>query len=401
MTPWAEARRALGGKPAGTALARVARLAAPIAGVLLVTGAGWPMPIPLRPGATPDTATLAAAPAPAGSHRVQPDVLIVSRYSLPSTDTAAVQKLRGVRATEVVDAAKIQVNGKYVQVLGVAPATFRPFAARPTATAAPLWNNVANGQLAVSYLMGKQDKLPVGATARVAGRTMLLPLQVGGIGTVGIAGVDAVVNRSVAQRLGFPIGNAMVVSAPHANLTALRKRLLKLLPADAQVQVLTVPGRPADSTAGATTTVTGGDGRAALTPAEDLAMLRSAYSRVGMPYVWGAAGPTSFDCSGLVQWSFARAGVAMPRVAADQARTGPAVTIAQLQPGDLLFYHTDPTAPGYISHVAIYVGRGQMLQAPQPGQNVELVPADFGPEYAGAVQVSPAIAAQVAGVPLG
>ncbi len=371
-----------------------------MAGIVLLAGAGWPVPTPLRPGASPDTATLAAAPARPASHRQQPDVLVVSARSLPSAATAAIRKLRSVRAAEVMDAAKIQVNGKYVQVLGVDPATFRPFVARPTAMAASLWDNVANGQLAVSYLMGKQDKLPVGATAQVAGRK-IMPLQVGGIGTVGIAGVDAVVNRSVAQALGFPAGNAMVVSAPHANLTALRKRLGKLLPAGAQVQVLTVPGRPADSTAGATTTVTGGDGRAALTPAEDLAMLRAAYSRTGMPYVWGAAGPSSFDCSGLVQWSFAQAGVAMPRVAADQARTGPAVTIAQLQPGDLLFYHTDPTAPGYISHVAIYVGRGQMLQAPQPGQNVELVPADFGPEYAGAVQVSPAIAAQVAGVPLG
>ena len=371
-----------------------------MAGMLLLTAAGWPVPVPLRPGVSPDTAVLAARPPAAGTHRLQPDVLIVSAHSLPPADTAAIRKLRGVRAAQVVDAAKLKVNGKFVQMLGVDPGTFRPFAARPTAKAASLWDNVANGQLAVSYLMGRQDKLPVGATAQVAGRKVL-PLRIGGIGTVGIAGVDAVISRSVAQNLGFPAGNAMVVSAPHTDLAALRKHLVKLLPAGTQVQVLTVPGRPAGSTAGATTTVTGGDGRAALTPAEDLGMLRAAYSRVGMPYVWGAAGPTSFDCSGLVQWSFARAGVAMPRVAADQARAGPAVSIAQLQPGDLLFYHTDPTAPGYISHVAIYVGRGQMLQAPQPGQNVEIVPADFGPEYAGAVQVSPAIAAQVAGVPLG
>ena len=97
-----------------------------------------------------------------------------------------------------------------------------------------------------------------------------------------------------------------------------------------------------------------------------------------MPYVWGAAGPTSFDCSGLVQWSFAQAGVVMPRVAADQARTGPSVPMSQLQPGDLLFYHIDPTAPGYISHVAIYLGEGLMIQAPQPGKNVEVVPVDLG-----------------------
>jgi cell wall-associated NlpC family hydrolase len=108
------------------------------------------------------------------------------------------------------------------------------------------------------------------------------------------------------------------------------------------------------------------------------------------------AGPTSFDCSGLVQWSFAQAGVRMPRVAADQARTGPAVSVSQLEPGDLLFYHTDPTDPGYISHVAIYLGNGWMIQAPQPGMDVQVVPASFGSQYAGAVQVDPRIAAQVA-----
>ena len=67
----------------------------------------------------------------------------------------------------------------------------------------------------------------------------------------------------------------------------------------------------------------------------------------------------------------------MPRVAADQARAGPAVPVSQLQPGDLLFYHTDPTDPGYISHVAIYLGNGWMIQAPQPGMDVQVVPAEL------------------------
>ena len=58
-----------------------------------------------------------------------------------------------------------------------------------------------------------------------------------------------------------------------------------------------------------------------------------------------------------------QAGIVMPRVAADQAQTGPQIPVADLQPGDLLFYHTDPTAPTYISHVAIYIGNGMMLQA--------------------------------------
>jgi cell wall-associated NlpC family hydrolase len=134
-----------------------------------------------------------------------------------------------------------------------------------------------------------------------------------------------------------------------------------------------------------------------MTGAQLTAFLQAAESRRGLPYVWGAEGPGSFDCSGLVQWSLARAGISVPRVAADQARTGPAVPVSQLEPGDLLFYHTDPTAPGYISHVAIYLGQGQMIQAPQPGENVEVVPASFGSEFAGAVRVYPRIAAEAAG----
>ena len=137
-----------------------------------------------------------------------------------------------------------------------------------------------------------------------------------------------------------------------------------------------------------------------MTTGQLLAALRAAESARGRPYVWGAAGPASFDCSGLVQWAFAQAGVSMPRVAADQARTGPAVPVSQLVPGDLLFYHTDPTDPGYISHVAIYLGNGWMIQAPQPGMDVQVVPVSFGSQFAGAIRVYPQVAAALAGAPV-
>jgi cell wall-associated NlpC family hydrolase len=329
-------------------------------------------------------------------------VLVVSPHSLPAGTADQVQSQPGVQAAELADAAAIKVNGKYTQVLGVNPATFRYFAAKPTAADAALWRNVGSGQIALSFTMGQQDKLPAGGRVQVAGRQQL-SLRVGGLGTVGIAGVDAVVSRAVASSLGFPDGNALLVSAPHADMAALSQRLAKVLPHEAAVEVLAVARTQPDSTAGAPggITVAGGTVTAApgtaLTQAETITMLRAALSRVGMPYVWGGNGPDVFDCSGLVQWSFRQAGILMPRVAADQARTGPAVSVSQLQPGNLLFYHTDPTAPGYISHVAIYLGQGKMIQAPEPGMNVEVVPADFGPEYAGAVSVAPAIAAQVAG----
>ncbi len=293
------------------------------------------------------------------------------------------------------------------------PSAFRAFAAKPTARSLRLWQNVAAGGVAVSYTMGKLDRLPLGPPVRVAGRRSE-ELPVAGFGTVGIAGVDAVVSDAVARSLGIPAGNAIVISAPHAELNPLMKQIEKLLPRGAAIaplvaQTATSTAAPATGTAGAGIAGAGAAGAAGvgsadgpgLSRAEVIAFLTAAESRLGLPYVWGGNGPNVFDCSGLVQWSLARAGVVMPRVAADQARTGPQVPLSQLQPGDLLFYHTDPTAPGYISHVAIYLGGGEMVQAPEPGLDVEVVPADFGSEFAGAVQVFPRVAAAVAANPAG
>jgi cell wall-associated NlpC family hydrolase len=215
-------------------------------------------------------------------------------------------------------------------------------------------------------------------------------------GTLGIGGVNAVVSDATATALGAPAGNALVVGVRTGDITADAAAIGRLLPKGAGVEQLVTLVSTGAAGAGS---VTAGAGSvtAAAAPATALdVMLRAAMSRRGLAYVYGASGPASFDCSGLVQWSFAQAGITMPRVAADQAVAGPAVPVSQLQPGDLLFYHTDPTAPGYISHVAIYLGNGWMIQAPQPGMEVEVVPADFGSEFAGAIRVSPAQAAAIA-----
>jgi peptidoglycan DL-endopeptidase CwlO len=366
-----------------------------------------PVPVGGPQPAASATATVAAHSAPRKLLRA--DVMVVAQKALPAKDVARVARLRGVEAARAVDAARIRVNGTFAAVLGVDPDTFRAFAARPTASSSPLWRNVANGAIAVSYTMGKQDRLPLGGTVQVAGRT-LRSLRVAGFGTVGIGGVDAVISRTQAQALGFPAGNAIVVSAPHDRVAALVREIKKKMPSGAVVEPLvttSAQGTPAaagvagSSLAAGTAASATANGRDALSTAELIAMLRAAVSRVGYPYVWGGSGPTTFDCSGLVQWSFARAGVVMPRVAADQARTGPAIPFSQAQAGDLLFYRTDPTAPNYISHVAIYLGKGMMIQAPEPGENVQIVPVALGSEFAGVVRVSPAIAAQVAAAPLG
>jgi cell wall-associated NlpC family hydrolase len=352
-------------------------------------------------GAVPAvTATPAAFPRPAVTPEVAPlhglrqaDLLVVAPFTLSSQVRAAVSRQPGVTSAEPLEAAKVTINGSPQAVLGVDPSTFRAYAAGPTAASNPLWQGVAGGGVAVSYTMGTLDKLSLGGGLTVTGRQPE-HLRVVAFGTVGIGGVDAVVSDAVARSLGMPAANAIVVSAPPASLPALVNDIKRVLPRGASVEPLvsvTATPSAAGLPAGSVSTAGG-----AMTAAELTTALRAAESRQGLPYVWGAAGPSSFDCSGLVQWSFAQAGVRMPRVAADQARTGPAVPVSQLQPGDLLFYHTDPTAPGYISHVAIYLGNGWMIQAPQPGMNVQIVPANFGSQFAGAVRVYPQLAADVA-----
>ncbi len=331
---------------------------------------------------------------------LEADLFVVAPATLPSGVATAVQRLRGVAAAEPLDAARLEVDGKLTAMLGVDPSAFRAFAAKPTAQSLGLWKNVAAGGVAVSYTMSKLDNLPIGHAVRVTGRRTE-DLPVAGLGTVGIGGVDAVVSDAVARSLGIPADNAIVISAPRADLSTLMKQIKKLLPRGAAVASLVAQSASSGvaetgGAAGIAGTAADGPG---LTYAEAVAFLEAAESRLGMPYVWGGDGPTDFDCSGLVQWSLAQAGVVMPRVAAEQALTGPQVPLSELQPGDLLFYHTDPTAPDYISHVAIYLGGGKMEQAPEPGLDVEIVPADFGSEFAGAVAVYPKVAAQVAGDP--
>jgi peptidoglycan DL-endopeptidase CwlO len=366
-----------------------------IPGMALETGArlmsGQAIPAARLPGPAP--------PAVAPLRRtLQADLLIVAPSSLSPAVLAAVSRLPGVTGAEQIEAVRMRINGAYTAVLGVDPSVFRTFAARPTGASNALWEGVAGGGIAVSYTMGKLDKLPLGGTVVAAGRTTKR-LRVVAFGTMGVGGVNAVVSDSVARSLGAPAGNAIVVSMLASDYAADAAAAGRLIPKGASVEPLvtlvTVPGGTTtingSGAAGAGPSTEGGAATAQLDT-----MLQAAESREGLPYIWGAAGPTAFDCSGLVQWSFAQAGIAMPRVAADQALTGPAVPVSELQPGDLLFYHTDPTDPAYISHVAIYLGRGWMIQAPAPGEHVEIVPADFGSEFAGAVRVNPAQAAAVA-----
>ncbi|MFD7444812.1 NlpC/P60 family protein [Streptomyces sp. NPDC059909] len=106
-----------------------------------------------------------------------------------------------------------------------------------------------------------------------------------------------------------------------------------------------------------------------------------AYGALGKPYVWGATGPSSYDCSGLTQAAWRSAGVSLPRTTYTQINAGLSVPRSQLAPGDLVFFYSG------ISHVGLYIGGGQMIHAPRPGTPVRIAPIDQMP-FAGATRVA-------------
>jgi len=104
------------------------------------------------------------------------------------------------------------------------------------------------------------------------------------------------------------------------------------------------------------------------------AVIAFARAQLGEPYLWGGAGPDSWDCSGLTMRAWAQAGVSLGHYTGSQYAQTARVAIADLQPGDLVFYGT----VGNIYHVGLYIGGGQMIHAPQTGDVVKIA-SIYGP----------------------
>ncbi len=129
---------------------------------------------------------------------------------------------------------------------------------------------------------------------------------------------------------------------------------------------------------------TGALATGALAPAtpSGSAIVTEASKFLGVPYVWGGSSPSGFDCSGLVQYVFAQLGVELPRGSVDQSEVGTAVaSLAEAQPGDLLFFEPGQNGapPGEPGHVGIYIGNGQMIDAPETGETVQVQPVPCQP----------------------
>ncbi|MFD8231724.1 NlpC/P60 family protein [Streptomyces sp. NPDC059696] len=115
-----------------------------------------------------------------------------------------------------------------------------------------------------------------------------------------------------------------------------------------------------------TGTGTGGSTAGSTAGREAVAFARR---ELGKPYVWGAEGPGSYDCSGLTSQAWLKAGVPIPRTSQEQWRRLPRVPVTRMRPGDLIIYNADA------SHVSLYIGGGRMIHAPRPGRYVTVAPA--------------------------
>jgi cell wall-associated NlpC family hydrolase len=111
--------------------------------------------------------------------------------------------------------------------------------------------------------------------------------------------------------------------------------------------------------------------------------VQAAQGEIGVPYQWGGSSPSGFDCSGLIQWSYAQVGISLPHYSGAQYDSTTHIPLGDIAPGDLLFY-----GPGGSEHVAMYIGGGEMVEAPYTGATVTDNPIRTGDGFVGVGRVA-------------
>jgi cell wall-associated NlpC family hydrolase len=235
------------------------------------------------------------------------------------------------------------------------------------ATAADEYRSVASGDIsgaidslgdAQTHLATQQSALQSAQTQAQAALTQVTTSRQAAQVTVAdqeaiLSGLKGQIATLVAQK------QAAEAAASHAAFEA------RLRAAAAQATATAAVSTPASSPVRNVPTLpalpaAGGAGQA----------VAAAESQIGVPYVWGGESPgRGFDCSGLVQWAWGQAGVGLPRTAAAQYDAVAHIPLSDLQPGDLVFW-----GYGGISHVGMYVGGGDVVDAPQTGEDVQIQP---------------------------
>jgi cell wall-associated NlpC family hydrolase len=267
------------------------------------------------------------------------------------------------QANEQLSAAKSKLAGVHAR-LGTANAKFQAAQASVAQNAAAAFEDT--GSTSVAGVLTSGDPSVV-----LQRGSMLLELsgnRSAQTRQLGIAASQLAAAEQQVQRTESGIKNLKDQLAAHkdslSTLIDKQKTLLASLtvPEQQTVQTNTIGGAGSSTSSGTTTATYTGP-----TSTQAQKAVAFAYAQLGKPYQWGATGPGSFDCSGLVQAAWAAAGVSIPRTTYEQWAALPHVSTSALEPGDLLYMDG-------IGHVVMYVGGGQIIDAPQTGRDVEKVP---------------------------
>ena len=277
------------------------------------------------------------------------------------------------QASEQLSAARSKLAGVHAR-LGTANARFQAAQASVAQNAAAAFEDT--GSTSVAGVLTSGDPSVV-----LQQGSMLLELsgnRSAQTRQLGIAASQLAAAEQQVQRTESGIKNLKDQLAAHkdslSTLIDKQKTLLASLtvPEQQTVQANTIGGAATGTSTGTSTSSGTSSGTTTATytgPTSTQAQkaVAFAYAQLGKPYQWGATGPDSFDCSGLAQAAWASAGVSIPRTTYEQWAALPHVSTSALEPGDLLYMDG-------IGHVAIYVGGGQIIDAPQTGRDVEKVP---------------------------
>ena len=252
--------------------------------------------------------------------------------------------------------------------------------ARTLQAEAQLRAQTARDEARTTFTQLQSDKLSVERSATEA-QSVLQQLQVKQAQLVQAA-KDAAARQAAQTRAAALAAEAR---ANAASLAAFRAQAAAVVPQPVTPAPAVTPVTPAP----AVTPVTPAP---AVTPANPVVhavgsaasiAVQTALAQVGKPYVYGAAGPDSFDCSGLTMYAYAAAGISLPHYTGAQYGVGRHVAESDLQPGDLVFFGPN------LGHMGMYIGNGQIVHAPHSGDVVKVVPLAgyFQQHYAGAVRV--------------